>query len=329
MARKKQTTVLERLESPDCALFTLPGELRNTIYELVFENGNETMSVADFASAPVKFGWNPELPSSRPVEHTSTADVDAVPTNAGPPSSALVRTCQKIRDETEGIFAAAYQRFWQKSFVFDLRGVSLLDRYMDCVPMAWIRSYIFIVDMGPNSSPAEVTLSRFWGEWGANATTDHVPEADNSQAGFRSNLYPILLEAYDQFLWFNSHLLYAKPQKWCKMKERTKLKKRANKKFTRKDNKAKTKSKRVLSKAFKAWKKRPKTAMDVHGAPRATSPMSAPLTMEALLSIVDFEMSHNLREQLSYYEHSAYTTEDYWPYTDSRLSRWMANEVGI
>jgi hypothetical protein len=44
---------------------------------------------------------------------------------------------------------------------------------------------------------------------------------------------------------------------------------------------------------------------------------------------VDFEMSHDLRKQLNYYKRSAYTTEYHWPYTDSQLSRWMANEVSI
>jgi hypothetical protein len=63
-------------------------------------------------------------------------DIDAISTNARPPSSALVRTCQNTQAETGGLFAAAYQRFWQKSFVLDLRNVVLLDQYMDCVPTA-------------------------------------------------------------------------------------------------------------------------------------------------------------------------------------------------
>jgi hypothetical protein len=323
MARGKLTPVMERRDSPDCPLFRPPGELRNAIYELVFENGNETINVADFASAPVKLDWNPGLLPFRRLQLIPTTDTDAVPTDVGPPSSALLRTCQKLHNEIEDIFAAAYQRFWQKTFVIDLRNVTLLDRYMDCVPMAWIRSYIFTVDMGHNYPPAKVTLSRLRGDWVASA------EGDDSAPEFTSKLYPILREAYDQFEWFYDHTLYVEPQKWCKKKDKPKLKKRANKKFTRKDNKLRNKSKRVLSKEFKAWKKRPDTAVNVYGPPRTTSRMSGPLTMTALLSIVEPEMNRIQRRQLEHFEWNASTAEYYRPYTNSQLSRWMSHEVEV
>jgi hypothetical protein len=326
MARKKQTTVLERLESPDCALFTLPGELRNTIYELVFENGNETMSVADFASAPVRFDWNPELPSSRHVEHTSAADVDAVPTNAGPPSSALVRTCQKIRDETEGVFAGAYQCFWQKSFVFDLRGVSLLDRYMDCVPTAWIRTYILVVENGPDTAPSEVVLSHSGGKWQA---SDDMCERD-PQSFLMTKPESVHFEALFAFQRLvNKRMLYVKPKKWRKMSDKPKMKKSANKKFSRKDNKLKTKSKRVQTKAFKAWKNRPKIRTDIHGAPRPTKRMSGPLTIGTLLRVMLPTFNDNLRKQLKRFERTASFAEYYFPYSNDQLFRWMAHKVDV
>jgi hypothetical protein len=133
MACKKRTTVMERLESPDCALFRLPGELRNAIYELVFKNGNETMSIADFASAPVKLYWHVDPSRSRPVKH-----VGAVPANAGPPSSALVRTCQKIHEETEGFLLRRINASGRRAS-FSICAVSAcwIDTWTVCPPLGF------------------------------------------------------------------------------------------------------------------------------------------------------------------------------------------------
>jgi hypothetical protein len=184
------------------------------------------------------------------VKDIPVPDIDAISTNARPPSSALVRTCQNTQAETGGLFAAAYQRFWQKSFVLDLRNVVLLDRYMDCVPTAWIRSYILIFDSSENFPPAETVLSRSGRKWQASERTEYVPQRGN--IGSRIAIKMVLKKAHRELQWFNTHMLYVKPARWCMMSEKTPMKKRANKKFARKDNKLKTKSMRAQSKAFKA-----------------------------------------------------------------------------
>jgi hypothetical protein len=223
------------------------------------------------------------------------------------------------------VHSLAYQRFWQKSFVLDLRNVVLLDRYMECVPTACIRSYILVFDSSQDFPPAEMVLSRSGGKWQASERTEYVPQRGN--IGSRIPIKMVLKKAHKELRWFNTHMLYAKPAKWCKMSEKTPTKKRANKKFSRKDNKLKTKAKRVPNKAFKAWKNRPESSIDVQGAPRSTGPMSGPLTMGALLSMLKPIMCPNLGFQLPHFE--VITSEAEWcqPYSNDQLSRWMSHDV--
>lgn len=307
MPCKKSIPLLQQRQSPKCPLFRLPGELRNIIYELVFENGNDTISVADFVSAPAKAGKH-----------------------VGPPSSALVRSCQKIHDETKSMFAVAYRRFWQKSFVVDLRDVYVLSYYMKHVPTAWIRSYILIMDTGYDDAPTEVVLSRSCGKWQATARENGVFKSGNSYSELRKTTKGFLRDAHTHLKRFNDRMLYAKPRKWCSMNTKTKAKKTTNKKFTRKDNKAKTKAKRVESEAYKAWKKRPKTSTDVHGAPAGTSPMSGPLTKETLYHLMRPAMGGKvLHLQRMAYQLGGFDASWCEPYTNSQLSRWMASEDAV
>jgi hypothetical protein len=130
MARGRREWVTRRRESPNCLLFTLPTELRICIYELVFDNGNETMSNAGFVPFPMK--------------------------KVGLPSSALIRSCQRFYGETKGMFTAAYSRFWQRSFVIDVWNDPLPYRYRDLISR--LRST-------PTSSWYERAITLHWRKW--------------------------------------------------------------------------------------------------------------------------------------------------------------------
>lgn len=69
-------------------LFRLPPELRNRVYEMAFEDEAESIDVTQVC--------------------------------ARKPSSALIRSCRRMHAESNGIFKAAFQDFWQKDFVIDL-----------------------------------------------------------------------------------------------------------------------------------------------------------------------------------------------------------------
>lgn len=97
MGRRKRATVMRRRESPNCLLFKLPGELRNTIYGMVFESGSDTVNIAD-AFSPMEDGDTDAATSLRKI-------------SASPPSSALVRSCQQLRQESQCFFTAAYERY--------------------------------------------------------------------------------------------------------------------------------------------------------------------------------------------------------------------------
>jgi hypothetical protein len=84
-------------EQLDSFFFKLPGELRNRIYELVFEHDNEPVNIVD--------AFYPSL---------------KVLSNAAPPSSALMRACRRLCSECMGFHAVAYRDYWRKDFVIDL-----------------------------------------------------------------------------------------------------------------------------------------------------------------------------------------------------------------
>jgi hypothetical protein len=60
MAQSKSETAMRLRESPDCLLFNLPAELRCRIYELVWENKDVAIDVAEgFPAVEIK---DEELP---------------------------------------------------------------------------------------------------------------------------------------------------------------------------------------------------------------------------------------------------------------------------
>lgn len=74
------------------ALIDLPPELRNRIYELVYGDTWAARNAINVGDA-----------------------------SARKPSSALLRCCQRTREEGQGVFEAAFQRFWEREFTFDQR----------------------------------------------------------------------------------------------------------------------------------------------------------------------------------------------------------------
>lgn len=70
---------------------------------------------------------------------------------AAPPSTALLRSCEKLHYESVGIFKAALQAYWHKDFVVILQGrelnptsdkiCSIPDKYL-----ARIRRFVFVVE---------------------------------------------------------------------------------------------------------------------------------------------------------------------------------------
>ena len=149
MARKKRSAVTKQHGQSDSPLFKLPGELRNRIYDLVFEHDNEAVSIRD-AFSP--------LGKRHP--------------NAAPPSSALLRACRKLHHESKVFHAVAYRNYWRKSFVIDLREVDALRGYIMFVPTLWIDNYIMKVK-NKHTNDTEVLLSRSGGHWHAKAKSAH------------------------------------------------------------------------------------------------------------------------------------------------------------
>ena len=76
-------------DEPTCHLLSLPRELRNRIYELLF-----------------------------PQHSDPDAEVDLL--TARPPEAALVKTCHKTHDEANLMYRASYRDFWNSNFVVDL-----------------------------------------------------------------------------------------------------------------------------------------------------------------------------------------------------------------
>lgn len=94
-------------QTPNCPLFRLPPELRNRIYELVFE-----VSSASIIRVTDTFS---------PSGHDATdAITSARKAAAAPPSAALVRSCQRIHGESKVFFDEASKRYWKNEFLFEL-----------------------------------------------------------------------------------------------------------------------------------------------------------------------------------------------------------------
>lgn len=119
-----------------CLLFTLPPELRNTIYEMALQCEEETINL---------------------VKKGRRAGSDAVCLqicldNAALPSPALLCTCQQIHQESSGIFTAAIEAYFEKKFEIDLHGsAGYPDTYIIRTPdiyLARIHKLNFLLESG-------------------------------------------------------------------------------------------------------------------------------------------------------------------------------------
>lgn len=181
---------LERRESPDSPLFRLPGELRNRIYEFVFENGSDTIDVAA--------GFFPTDDS----DTTDTADQLRRAT-AAPPSTVLMRTCQKINEESKLIFAAAYTHYWEKQFTIEFKDMRHVARLTPSLPWRLIDSFIVSARI-TRTKVARAQLSRIGGIWKIEDITadldcgqpgsdeKDVREDESMKQFYRSLLYLVL-----------------------------------------------------------------------------------------------------------------------------------------
>jgi hypothetical protein len=123
--------VLARHNQQQSPIFKLPPELRNRIYEMVYEQG-----------------LDPE-------------GVNADEALTRKPSSALMRSCQTAHAESQGLFNAAFQRFWREGLVFNLRDRNavfppILSK--DVIPFHRVHSFRLVVRHGERL--ATVTLRR-------------------------------------------------------------------------------------------------------------------------------------------------------------------------
>lgn len=117
-------------------LFKLPAELRDYIYELVYEDSSEeAIDVTDaFPGVEIEADSRDELdgdyipcrssifsPAKCPMRGVASAvEARSTPLSSAPPSSALLRTCQRLHMETRNFFPQAYTLYWQKTFIIDL-----------------------------------------------------------------------------------------------------------------------------------------------------------------------------------------------------------------
>lgn len=130
----------------------LPGELRNYIYELVFLNNSDAINVADaffsFASAE------------------SNTACQLRKTTAVPPSSALLRSCRQIYDESKETFATAYQRYWRKTFTVTLHDIKPFERFNRSVPSRLVKTFIVTAHTSERTiGKALLNYSVEHGEW--------------------------------------------------------------------------------------------------------------------------------------------------------------------
>lgn len=104
-------------DQSNCPLFRLPPELRNTIYTYVVYS---------------KYG----LPQCQWDEEHDSPMLDLERAQSHAPSSALLRTCRSIYDESKGIFVKAKTQFWSgTTFTLTLGAWSPASSfgYLDCL----------------------------------------------------------------------------------------------------------------------------------------------------------------------------------------------------
>lgn len=127
-------TVLERRASPGSPFFKLPPELRNRVYEFVFNiTSEETIRVTDAFSPP-----DPSRPNAATSLHESA-----------PPSIALICCCQTIHEESKGLFTEASKRYWKKEFVLELeqiRHIPVFKCLIDSIPARKMHKLVVVAN---------------------------------------------------------------------------------------------------------------------------------------------------------------------------------------
>lgn len=130
MEPEKRPFVTEDGGSSNSPLLKLPGELRNRIYELVFENDSETIDIADafFEDA----------------DSSSDPTVTLRKASAAPPSLGLMLCCKSTYAESKQLFASAASRYWNKTFTIKLRDLELFERIVESAPARLTKSRIIV-----------------------------------------------------------------------------------------------------------------------------------------------------------------------------------------
>lgn len=183
-------------QSPNCPLFKLPGELRTRIYEMAFEDPEDS-NIVDVGRDFPKIA--PTLAAMRIKRYPRYASLDAliqrfsddspftrvIPSPPklllpAPPCAALLLTCQRVHAETRFLFVDAYRRYCAKDFFIDFQDIwneDELTAYLDFVPTDHISTFKLNIPEAKvaysflSDSPVEVTLSRKkGGQWRASAT---------------------------------------------------------------------------------------------------------------------------------------------------------------
>lgn len=158
MATTNLTTMTMKDQSPNCPLFKLPAELRNLVYELVFEvSSANTIRVTDAFS-----------PSGHNATDTITSARKA---SAAPPSAALIRSCQHIYSESKGIFVAqkhTHKKYWMKEFAIGLLEIVQTPAFqalIDYTPMHMIDNLVVVADIQGKGTLKWGLYRDQWKEW--------------------------------------------------------------------------------------------------------------------------------------------------------------------
>ncbi|KAM0720617.1 hypothetical protein Q7P37_004754 [Cladosporium fusiforme] len=173
MATAISAPVLRAHEQRQSPLFRIPSELRNNIYERVFE------------------GWLGPIFLNE-IFSKGTSDAPDVPPpsilgSVTPPSDALVRSCRKARKESKPIFDAAFQAYWKNEFVVNVRRHPQNDAYVSLSPnihipnnyLGRIQSFTFLV----RHRATRVRVACLWleseGRWRVSAEQDEASPIDD------------------------------------------------------------------------------------------------------------------------------------------------------
>lgn len=161
-------TMTMKDQSSDCPVLRLPAELRNNIYELVFKNINRNS--------------NRNIDVAEAFFPTEGSEIDAATrarkADVAPPSSALLRCSRQFHDEGKGIFAAAYQRYWRKTFTIRLKDMEPFERFTTSVPWRTIQNFIVTARVS-RTTVARVNLDRCKGDWRMIWMRDLHSQCDN------------------------------------------------------------------------------------------------------------------------------------------------------